>query len=165
MTSAYLDKLNDKQRAAAVFGVGPGTLPPPLLVIALDSRRGDAERLAAARSAGQIQDSGREGDAQKLASPTGKLIDRLCAAALLQRHSSEAARATLLALAADPEPSVLVSALARLNAIDFSLALPLVEVSSETGSVSASADMLKAASRMPAVRIALMGLFFMDLFS
>ena len=34
MTSAYLDKLNDKQRAAAVFGVGPGTLPPPLLVIA-----------------------------------------------------------------------------------------------------------------------------------
>ncbi|TDL90653.1 ATP-dependent helicase [Meridianimarinicoccus aquatilis] len=32
--AGYLDKLNDKQRAAAVFGVGADALPPPLLVIA-----------------------------------------------------------------------------------------------------------------------------------
>lgn len=32
--AGYLDKLNDKQRAAAVFGVGGDALPPPLLVIA-----------------------------------------------------------------------------------------------------------------------------------
>ncbi|WP_343078808.1 ATP-dependent helicase [Ostreiculturibacter nitratireducens] len=34
MIATYLDKLNDSQRAAAVFGVEPGRLPPPLLVIA-----------------------------------------------------------------------------------------------------------------------------------
>lgn len=34
MDGGYLDGLNDNQRAAAVFGVGEETLPPPLLVIA-----------------------------------------------------------------------------------------------------------------------------------
>ena len=35
MNSNYLDKLNENQRAAVVFGVEPaGQLPPPLLVIA-----------------------------------------------------------------------------------------------------------------------------------
>ena len=34
MTAKYLDKLNTNQRAAAVFGVQPERLPPPLLIIA-----------------------------------------------------------------------------------------------------------------------------------
>ncbi|MEI4486962.1 ATP-dependent helicase [Frigidibacter sp. MR17.14] len=34
MTTAYLDRLNDRQRAAVTFGVAPGRVPPPLLVIA-----------------------------------------------------------------------------------------------------------------------------------
>ncbi len=34
MNSAYLEKLNDNQRAAAIFGVDGDSLPPPLLVIA-----------------------------------------------------------------------------------------------------------------------------------
>ena len=34
MDTGYLEKLNDNQRAAVVFGVGEGGLPPPLLVIA-----------------------------------------------------------------------------------------------------------------------------------
>lgn len=33
-SATYLDKLNDQQRAAVVFGVGGTALPPPLLVIA-----------------------------------------------------------------------------------------------------------------------------------
>ena len=32
--AAYLDKLNDRQRAAVVFGTDGPALPPPLLVIA-----------------------------------------------------------------------------------------------------------------------------------
>lgn len=34
MATAYLDKLNEQQRAAVVFGTGGPDLPPPLLVIA-----------------------------------------------------------------------------------------------------------------------------------
>ncbi|MEI4474008.1 ATP-dependent helicase [Frigidibacter sp. MR17.24] len=34
MGTAYLDRLNDRQRAAATFGVAPGQVAPPLLVIA-----------------------------------------------------------------------------------------------------------------------------------
>ncbi|WP_248633515.1 UvrD-helicase domain-containing protein [Cereibacter changlensis] len=34
MTAAYLDKLNEQQRAAVVFGLEGPALPPPLLVIA-----------------------------------------------------------------------------------------------------------------------------------
>jgi hypothetical protein len=34
MNAAYLNKLNDNQRAAVVFGVAENNLSPPLLVIA-----------------------------------------------------------------------------------------------------------------------------------
>lgn len=34
MNATYLDKLNDNQRAAVVFGVSDDSLPPPMLVIA-----------------------------------------------------------------------------------------------------------------------------------
>jgi HEAT repeat protein len=98
-----------------------------LLAITHAPQRLDAERLAAARAAGQLKDAGLESDAGKLARANAPLIDRLCAAALLERHSSEPAKTLLLALAADSEPSVATAALRRLNAIDTSLALPLVE--------------------------------------
>ena len=122
---------------------------PQLLAIALDSRRVDAERLAAARAAGQIQDNGREEDAGKLARPEGTMIDRLCAAALLQRHSSDAARTILLALAADPQPSVAVSAFSRLNAIDFSLALPLAEKSLQNPDSGVRREAVRAYAAVP----------------
>lgn len=100
---------------------------PQLLAIAVDSHHPDAERLAAAQAAGKIKDSGLETDARKLAAAQGKVIDRLCAAGLLGRHVSEAARATLLSLAVDPEPAVAIAALGSLNASDPSLVLPLAE--------------------------------------
>jgi HEAT repeat protein len=100
---------------------------PLLLAIVHAPQRLEAERLGAARSAGQIKESGLETDAERLASPARMIIDRLCAAGLLERHASEPARVVLLALAGDPQPSVATAALSRLNAIDFALVLPLAE--------------------------------------
>jgi HEAT repeat protein len=96
-----------------------------ILAIALNSQHPDAERLAAARSAGNIQESGLEDEARRLGN--GQVINRLCAANLLERHKSEAARTLLLALALDAEPSVATAALHRLNAMDASLVLPVAE--------------------------------------
>ncbi len=100
---------------------------PQVLAILHDRQRLDAERLAAARAAGQLSETSLEADAQKLAASGERVVDRLCAAALLERHESSSSRTLLLALAVDREPSVATAALHRLNAIDFSLVLPLAE--------------------------------------
>ena len=108
------------------------TAVPQLLVIMHAAQRLDAERLAAARAVGQIKDAGSEEDAQKLARPGAPIIDRLCAAGLLERHTSQPARALLLVLAVDSQPSVATAALSRLNAIDSTLVLPLAEKSMQS---------------------------------
>lgn len=103
------------------------TALPQLLAIAHAPLRPDVERLAAARACGQIKDAGLETEATKLSRTGATMIDRLCAVALLERHDSEPARALLLALALDPQPSIATAALSRLNALDVSLVLPLAE--------------------------------------
>ena len=119
-----------RERMLAIRCLGDVADPaaaPQLLAIALDSQQPHAERLAAARAVGKSRESGLEAESRKLAARGGMVIDRLCAAGLLERHGSEMARAALLALAVDPEPSVATAALRRLNTIDTSLVLPLAE--------------------------------------
>ncbi|MCE9525006.1 MAG: phycocyanin alpha phycocyanobilin lyase [Planctomycetales bacterium] len=100
---------------------------PQFLAIARNAQRLDAERLAAAQSAGKTKDKGLESDARQLAGADSRVVDRLCAVNLLEKHDSEAARTLLLALSVDPEPSVATVALRRLNTIDYALVLPLAE--------------------------------------
>ncbi|MFN0018157.1 MAG: hypothetical protein ACKVP0_07860 [Pirellulaceae bacterium] len=107
--------------------VGDQVSVPRFLAIVRSAPRLDAERLAAAQSAGKSQDNGLEADARQLAGAESRVIDRLCAANLLERHGSEASRTVLLTLAVDPEPSVATAALRRLNTIDYALVLPLAE--------------------------------------
>lgn len=127
LTSAEVNH-RDLMLALRCLGDAGDQAALPLLLTIMDAtQRLDAERLMAARAAGQLKEAGLESDAGKLARASAPMIDRLCAAALLERHASEPAKTLLLALAADPEPSVATAALRRLNAIDTSLALPLVE--------------------------------------
>lgn len=108
--------------------VGDDVCVEALLKITNDSLRPVAARLEAARSSGRLRGSGLEADALRFSSKTSAAIfDRLCAAALLDRHRSEPARKILLQLAQDAEPTVAAAALTSLNAQDPSLAVPLVE--------------------------------------
>ena len=103
-----------------------------LLAIVNEPFRVQPIRLAAARAAGQIQESGLEDDASRLLKPAQAAIHRrLCAVALLARHDSPNTRALLLAQAVDPEPTVAAAALERLNAIDHNLVLSLAEKAME----------------------------------
>lgn len=99
-----------------------------LLAISHDPFRPVAARLEAARSAGSLKKSGLEGNAERFRSTASAgILDRLCAAALLDQHRSEAAVAALSLLAQDAEPSVAAAALTSLNANDPSLVVPLAE--------------------------------------
>ncbi len=101
---------------------------PKLLALVQDSLRPASVRLAAARSAGTLQESGLEANAEQLAkAESASIADRLIAAALLGRHKSDAAQAVLLRLARDKEPSVIAAALIQLNAINHDLVLPLAD--------------------------------------
>lgn len=105
-----------------------------LLKITHDSLRPMAVRLEAARSAGALRDSGLEEDAQRFVRKTSaSIFDRLCAVSLLGRHRSESARAMLLQLAQDAEPSVAAAALTSLNTQDPSLVVPLAEQAMRSG--------------------------------
>ena len=111
-----------------VRDVGDEACVEALLKITHDSLRPVSSRLEAARSVGSLRDAGLEADALRFSGKTSATIfDRLCAAALLGRHQSEAARKSLLQLAQDSEPSVAAAALASLNAQDPSLVVPLAE--------------------------------------
>jgi HEAT repeat protein len=127
LTSAEVNHRDLVLALRCLGDAGDQSALPLLLTIMHATQRLDAERLTAARAAGQLQEAGLENHAGKLARASAPVIDRLCAAALLERHASEPAKTLLLALAADPEPSVATAALRRLNAMDTSLALPLVE--------------------------------------
>jgi HEAT repeat protein len=93
-----------------------------------DPLRPAAVRVAAARAVGQLNANGLESDAEQLSKRRpANITDRLCAAGLLRRHDSQAARSTLLRLATDTEPAVAAEALTRLNEIDHALVVPLAE--------------------------------------
>jgi hypothetical protein len=109
---------------------GDKSCVPALLAFVHNPVSPAAIRLEAARSAGRLQAAGLETDAGRLMKPASAPIsNRLCAAALLDRHDSAAAIAALLQLAIDVEPSVASAALARLNAINHELVLPIAEQS------------------------------------
>lgn len=97
----------------------------PLVEHAVSREQPSDIRLAAARAAGTVAETGLEQEAAGLASGDS-IVDRLCAVALLTRHSSTGAQEQLLMLAIDAEPSIAASALAVLLSIDPELVLPLV---------------------------------------
>lgn len=99
-----------------------------LLAITHDPFRPVAARLEAARSAGALKKSELEDHAQRFRnSASVTILNRLCAAALLDQHRSAAAVTALTQLAQDAEPSVAAAALSSLNANDPSLVVPLAE--------------------------------------
>lgn len=131
---------------------------PQLLSMAHAPERLPAERLAAARSAGQIKDDGLEGDAQKFVHAKSTILDRLCAMGLLERHSSEGSRKLFLGLAVDAEPSVASAALRRLNAIDPALVLPLAEKALHNADSGIRAEGVRCFAALPtAERLQLLG--------
>lgn len=101
---------------------------PALLLIVHDSLRPNGTRLAAARAAGQIQNSGFGIDADKLLEPaTLSIVNRLCATSLLQQHRSQTELSLLVRLAQDDEPTIAAAALTALNATAPQLILPIGE--------------------------------------
>lgn len=118
-----------RELVLACRGVGRTRDEPSLgtlMGIVHDPLRPRSVRLAAARAAGMIAANGLEEDAEKLLAGTEPpLINRLCAAALLQRHSSEPAQRLLERLFQDPSGPVAGAAISRLFAIDKSLPLKL----------------------------------------
>jgi len=100
----------------------------PLTEMVRDAQRPSDIRLAAARAAGAVADNGLEPVASDLlAGPSPRVLNRLCAAAVLTRHTSEPARTQLINLARDAEPTVAAAALDSLLGIDPQLLLPLLE--------------------------------------
>lgn len=124
-------KENRRELVLAVRGLGQvreDRAVTNLLSIVQDSKRPADVRLESAHAAGAIRKEGLEAEVTKLterAKPS--ILNRLCAAALLNRHSSAAAQKQLSELSQDAEPSVAAAALARLLAIDPVLVLPLAE--------------------------------------
>jgi HEAT repeat protein len=101
---------------------------PSLLKIVHDRYASPAARLAAARSAGILQDTGLEDDATKLTSiPNAPILNRLCAVSLFAKHASAASRATLSQWAVDPEPTIAAAALRRMLTLDPDSVLPLAD--------------------------------------
>lgn len=124
-------KTRHRELMLAINGLGEAgdeTALPKLLGLTADSLQPSSVRLAAARSAGKLKETGLEAEAKQLTkSDSASIADRLAAVALLERHKSEAARSVLLQLARDKEPSVIAAALTQLNAINHDLVLPLAE--------------------------------------
>jgi len=104
---------------------------PRLRELAVDTTVDSGVRLEAARSLGQLQTSGLEEDARKLASnKTPRAIPaRLTAAALIARHQSDAALAILSQLANDSEPAVAAAALRGLIDQKSTLVIAIAEKS------------------------------------
>jgi HEAT repeat protein len=101
---------------------------PMLLTFVHDPFRTPSTRLAAARAAGALKTAGLEREAARLTNPSAApVINRLCAAALLDRHAGESGRAALTVLAVDADPSVAAAALESLFAFDPDLVVPLAE--------------------------------------
>ncbi|MEX2025867.1 MAG: hypothetical protein WEH44_01180, partial [Pirellulaceae bacterium] len=130
---ARLKDAHSQRRDLLLALAGLGTVrdesaAPYCLALATDTHRSADVRLAAARAAGSIADTGWEEQAERWSSAAkAPLMDRLCAAALLARHRSAKAQEILARLAKDAEPAVASAALAQLHASDVELVLPLAE--------------------------------------
>ncbi|MBI3862705.1 MAG: phycocyanin alpha phycocyanobilin lyase [Planctomycetia bacterium] len=112
--------------------IGKTSAAEPILEFVHAPLQRNDVRVAAARAAGSLRDSGLEGDARRLmASGSAPQLDRLCAVLLLARHAGTDAQSLLLTLAVDEEPAVAVVALTRLLEIDPHLVLPIAEKSME----------------------------------
>lgn len=117
------------------------------------------ERLAAARAAGQIAETGLEPLAQELApDQSARILDRLSAAAILTRHASPDAREHLTRLGRDPEPSVAAAALEALLAQDPELVVPLGEEALQSRDANVRWPAIRCYAALPtADRIAALG--------
>ncbi|MDZ4684357.1 MAG: phycocyanin alpha phycocyanobilin lyase [Planctomycetaceae bacterium] len=128
-----LDKASTTRRDLLLAAKGLATVRnaealPALLNIVHASERTADVRLACARAAGELAETGLAADAARLIQGTApSLGQRLCAVALLSRQSSDDARQILTRAAQDAEPAVAAAALGRLYAIDPALVLPLVD--------------------------------------
>jgi len=101
-----------------------------ILQISLTTTRPADIRLAAARAAGELADTGLEPSAHQLLAPSSpSLINRLCAVSLLERHRSAQSLELNKTLATDSEPAVAGVALRTLFAADPQNVLPLAESS------------------------------------
>ena len=101
-----------------------------LIDITLSALRPADVRLAAARAAAVIADTGLERSVRTLrAGDAGRvpLINRLCAVNLLVRHRGDEAQKLLADMAVDADPVVAAAALRTLHSISPELVLPLVE--------------------------------------
>jgi HEAT repeat protein len=108
--------------------VSDSTLIPVLLSIVHDPLRPSGTRLAAARAAGQIQQTGLAAEADKLLAVSAPSIaNRLCAVSLLKQHRNQSEHSLFVRLAQDEEPTVAVVALNSLNATAPQLILPFGE--------------------------------------
>ena len=107
--------------------VGETAAVPAITKIATDILRPAHIRLEAARAAGQIASSDLESDAERSARDVRILpqVNRLCAAYLIAKHTSEPARRLFLEFAVDKDPSLAAFALNRLNELNPELVLPL----------------------------------------
>lgn len=121
-----------RELVLAIRGVGRTnevSALPTLKAMIFDQVRTPDIRLEAAVAAGKLAETGLETDAAALcrSKRAQKTVHRLCAVQLLARHRSDVAIPLLLELAVDEEPSVAAKAFERLNDIDPTHVLPLVE--------------------------------------
>ncbi|MCA9077390.1 MAG: hypothetical protein KDA93_20355 [Planctomycetaceae bacterium] len=126
--------------ALAIRGLGEvreTSALPELLNIVNDVTRNSAIRLEAAKAAGSIAESGLEPEVERLLadSQTPLSVNQLCAIRLLGSHSSGEAKQFLVQLARHDEPTVVAAALQRLNAIDYSLVLPVAGLAIQNSDV------------------------------
>lgn len=106
-------------------------VPPQLRDLAVNPSADPSLRLEAARSLGLATSAGLEDDARRLASAksTRGVVDKLAAAAMLAKHTSDVALAILSDLAVDPEPAVASASLQVLRDQKSTLAVPIAEKS------------------------------------
>lgn len=146
MFSVWLRRLEDQAtpRSPLVLAIQAAeTVPleqaaPSLRRLALapgDGKRASAPdiRLAAAHALGSIQPQGLESDARRHAVDGASRLDRLVAAALLQRHGGKQAEELLVHLAKDKEPAVATLALRRLVDIKPQRIQPFVDTLTKHG--------------------------------
>jgi HEAT repeat protein len=123
---------------------------PLCLALSADGQQSPDVRVAAAKAAGNIADSGWYDAAQELAgSSQASIINRLCAVALLSRHRSSGAQQLLMQLAQDSEPAVAAQALAQLLAIDPELVAPLAEAAFQNPDANVRQQAVAAYARRP----------------
>ena len=133
--------------------VGEVTVRPQLLKLTHELTRASGVRIESASSLGLLVEQGLEADAERLARDGrgSSIVNRHCAVRLLARQTSDEAKALLIELAKDQEPSIASAALGRLNSIDSNLVLPLAGQSIQNADPKVREEVSKALFRFPTI--------------